>query len=548
MATNDEKFQTDDFACLSFGKRYLALGVSVYLTAVFIALNTGGLAEINTALFLCFSLLFAALTGGAVLALRICFRSRPELKSMLLPSFVIILIVILAFCRVYFFRYSHLQKSAVFKEGVRVVGIVKNEPSISSTGKTFSLDLDALQICRNNEEKLLKDEHLITLSVASDNSIPKYGDCISAIIDSDFYSNAKCEVKDRLLQSKIVFRGYSQKISAAALPENCRTSINAVEKLGMTLREAILRSCNMLSYGQDEKALLEGLLIGETSGFSDELYADYTSSGFIHIASVSGMHTSYLFLALSFLFGLLKLRKRIIAALAIPFILIFCAVALFTPSVCRAATMLIVLLFGQLLRRRGDGITSLAFAAAILVTANPFCLNNYSFLMSFGATLGLLIYSPLIENRLSILILKPNPSKAKLFNRVFPFVTKYCTSSVCLSLAATLGLAFFTMSFFGKLQWGAIIGNIIVFPITAFAFIGGFINAAIFCISENAAAFLAFFFINPSLKLMNITAHFFSADCFTLGTSYLPGFIFPAYIIFCIIIYVLLQKEPNTTC
>ena len=549
MDTNDKNnTQITDTACLSFGKRYLAVGVLVYLLAVFAALNTSGLSDIDRNLFISFSSAFALATGTIALTIFIFTRKSREFRILILSSFTIILIVILAFCRVYFCRLSLQEKSAIFEKNIEIIGIVKSTPVMSSTDKSFAVDIDVLQTSTDDSSKLLDSEHLISMNIAAENKLPQYGDCISFKIDADFFNDKPYSLQKRMFQSKIVFWGYTKEIDFVSPPENSRNAIGKTEQLGMFLRTGILNSTNLLTYGYDEKALLQGLLIGEMSGFSDELYADYTSSGFIHIASVSGMHTSSLFLALCFILGFFHFRKRHIAIVAIPLLILFCAIALFTPSVCRAATMLIVLLSGLIIRRRSDGITSLAFAAALLVTDNPFCLESPSFLMSFGATLGLLVYTTLILYHISFCNYEPPKPNPNFLQRVLSFLTKYYTNSMSLSLAATIGLGYFTMYFFGKLQWGSIIGNLLIFPITAFSFIGGYINCVFYYISENIATLFAHIFLNPVLYLMNCITEFFAAGIFTFKTPYLPVYLFPVYVIFCIILYIWMQKERDYTC
>ncbi len=545
MPTNDKNTQQDNAVCLSFGKRYLVVGVLAYILSVLIALNTGGFVNITPRSFMIYSGAFVFVVGTAALSVCVIFRKSREVRSFILSILLLTIIFVSGFCRVYFINRSLLDKASLFGQNTEIVGIVKSEPVLSGTDKSYAVDIDVLQVTNGEEVTSLDSPHLILLNISSEISPPQYGDCISAKIRFTLTDGSIGSLRSkRILQSKSVFWGYTDKIEFTSPPQNSRNSIGPVERAGRKLRNAILNSTELISYGSDEKALLQGLLIGETSGFSTELYEDYTSSGFIHIASVSGMHTSYIFLALSVLLGSFRLRKRMVALISIPLLYIFCAIALFTPSVCRAVVMMIVLLSGLLLHRHSDSITSLAFAAAILITDNPYCLEAPGFLMSFCATLAILLYYRHIISRLQFCIYNP-PAAARPVPKALSFISRYITSSVCLSLSGMVGLAYFTMHFFGRLQWGSIIGNLLMFPLTAVSFIGGYINCAIYYASENAASLVAYLFLNPVLWLMNKVTDFFATEIFDFNTRYLSAQYFPVYLILCIILFVWLQKDPR---
>ena len=153
-----------------------------------------------------------------------------------------------------------------------------------------------------------------------------------------------------------------------------------------------MESADAYLYGQDEKGLLIGILTGDRSEISNEGYA----SGFMHIAAVSGMHISYLLLFITAILSMFHLPKRLAAIITIPCLVIFAAAAQFTPSVCRAVFMMSVFLLSGILRRSSDSLTAIGMAALTLIISNPYYLDNASFLLSFGATVGILVfYGPL---------------------------------------------------------------------------------------------------------------------------------------------------------
>ncbi len=537
---------------LSFGRRYLVVGILCYILSVYVALNT----EISIAAdkLAVYSLCFLGALGFVGLTF-CCIIKHREARHLAIGVLIVASLIILGFCRVHFFNRSAEQKAEHFKPGTTVVGVVKSTPKLSSSGKTVVLVLDVLEADTDGEVFKPDSRCKITLYVKPENLsfTPSYGDCVTATIHTQTYTppafKGDFDHSRYLLQSRIVYSGLAISADRGTIPENSRKCINALEEYGFKVRNKILDSTLLPTYGANEKALLMGLLAGETLLFSSDLYEKYTDSGFIHIASVSGMHTSYLFLTLSFLLGAFYLKKRWISVISILCLVFFAAVSLFTPSVLRAVIMMSVLLSANLFRRTSDTATSLAVAAALLVTENPYCLESYSFLMSFGATIGIIVFYPLLRYRLGFLVAKP-PERITTrlrytLRRIATFLTSFCTSSVCLSISGTLGLAYFTMRFFGKLQLGGIIGNIIIFPITAFCFIGGYINCIVYHISKDVAALLAHFYLNPALKLTNSLADLFSAKWLRIENFYVSDSFFVTYILICIAIYVLLYKDDT---
>ena len=78
--------------------------------------------------------------------------------------------------------------------------------------------------------------------------------------------------------------------------------------------------------------MLNGIMLGERSSFSEKMSTDFSRSGISHITAVSGMHVAFFLAGISFLLGLIKINKtkKIISIFAvIAFVLITGA----TPSV-----------------------------------------------------------------------------------------------------------------------------------------------------------------------------------------------------------------------
>ena len=136
------------------------------------------------------------------------------------------------------------------------------------------------------------------------------------------------------------------------------------------------------------------MLIGMRDSIPEDLNNDYRAAGASHILVISGMHMSILVqFMLNALIGI-GIRRRYAILLTSPAVLLLMAVSGFSSSVLRSGIMQIIWLTGLLIGRKPDSLNSLAIAALILLTANPFAIGDISFLLSFSASLGMITLSP----------------------------------------------------------------------------------------------------------------------------------------------------------
>lgn len=145
-------------------------------------------------------------------------------------------------------------------------------------------------------------------------------------------------------------------------------------------------------------AILKGILLGDTSDVSDELRENFSRSGLSHIMAVSGMHVSTLLVLIFAVFRFFRMKKRIAGIFAALFIVLFVCFTGASPSAVRAGIMAIMAIAAELIYRRAEPFRSLAVAAFLILIFQPFAAFDISFLLSFGAVLGILLFSGRIEH------------------------------------------------------------------------------------------------------------------------------------------------------
>ncbi|HEX3038493.1 MAG TPA: ComEC/Rec2 family competence protein, partial [Oscillospiraceae bacterium] len=144
---------------------------------------------------------------------------------------------------------------------------------------------------------------------------------------------------------------------------------------------------------QQEADLVNGVLLGDTGSLSDEVQSDFRTIGISHILSVSGLHMATMAQFFLLLLAFIKVPKRYAAAFAAVGVFCFMAVTGFVPSVMRSGIMYLIYLAGMIVGRRADSLNSLGIAVLILCVINPYAAADVGLLLSFAATLGLIMLS-----------------------------------------------------------------------------------------------------------------------------------------------------------
>ena len=129
-------------------------------------------------------------------------------------------------------------------------------------------------------------------------------------------------------------------------------------------------------------------ICGDKTGMDSDVYNNFKDCGIAHLLAISGMHVSVFILILNKL--LFFLHKNIKDIVIIGFLLFYCYLVNFTPSILR---VVISFILGVLLAKTGIHISSckkLLLTAFIIILLDPFNIYSTSFQYSFSAALGVI--------------------------------------------------------------------------------------------------------------------------------------------------------------
>ena len=250
---------------------------------------------------------------------------------------------------------------------------------------------------------------------------------------------------DRNLLQQACFLTVSQDGPINWQPGACMNLLRRAAILSNTIAENAMK----LLRG-DEGALLGALLSGNRDGFSDEFDRALNTSGTRHITAVSGLHVMTLAGILLWVFG-----KRLGLLIAVPTAVVYAAVTGFTPSVVRAVILLLFWSASFWMKQEKDSLTALAAALVVLVGWNPFSCISSGLLLSFSATLGLILLSAPLYEVLS------RPMKRVKY-RLIGKTLHYLLATTAASLAATLFTMPLNLLFFDTVPLLGVLSNLLI--------------------------------------------------------------------------------------
>ncbi len=292
-----------------------------------------------------------------------------------------------------------------------------------------------------------------------------------------------------------------------------------IKTLGTFIKNKVVFATDKLLYDSPKLApILKGILVGDKAGFSDALYKKFSYAGLSHIVAVSGMHLSIFFALLSFLLQKLPTSYKKSLLFSVPVLFLFVAAANFTPSVCRAGIMMLVMIISVFLNQRYSPINSIFISLAIILWTTPYSLFSKSLSLSFGATLGILVFWKYLVNLFDFEIKMPNCMPKRLASFAEKAL-KFIVASLSTSFSAFLGTAYFSALFFQNVSWVQLLTNLWVVPVVTAVFCLGFAAVILFYISPYLAISIFYFPLRFLLQIIYKTAHIFGKRKFSFQVT-----------------------------
>ncbi len=213
---------------------------------------------------------------------------------------------------------------------------------------------------------------------------------------------------------------------------------------------------------KEDAAAIFAMLFGGYGGLQPELLEAFTSTGIVHILSVSGSHISLIAAVMAWLGMALRLSKGLRAVLVIGTIVVYSLLSGCVPPVIRSAVMGGLAFLALSLDRERDARRILLITGLVMLTVYPLLLFHISFQLSFLATAGLLYLAPVMREWLK---------KRRLGESV--------SAGLAITMAAQLSTLPILAWYFNQLSISSLLANLTIVPIVELIIVIGLFGGII---------------------------------------------------------------------
>lgn len=214
-------------------------------------------------------------------------------------------------------------------------------------------------------------------------------------------------------------------------------------RLANAARSAVSRGAD--SVPRTDRALYRGLVYGDDRGQPPGTAADFAAAGLTHLLAVSGQNVAFVLLAARPFLRSASFQTRWLLVVGV--LGLFGAVTRFEPSVLRAVTMALVVATAELVGREVSALRAVSVTVIALLVADPLLVAAIGFQLSVGATVGIVVLSSRIAERL------PGPEPVRV--------------GLATTMGAQLGVAPLLVVVFGPVGLVSLPANLLAAPAAA---------------------------------------------------------------------------------
>ncbi|HZA36362.1 MAG TPA: ComEC/Rec2 family competence protein, partial [Vicinamibacterales bacterium] len=234
-----------------------------------------------------------------------------------------------------------------------------------------------------------------------------------------------------------------------------------------------IRQLTMASVGSWDPttaAIVTAILIGDRAGLDDRIERDLQEAGTYHVIAISGGNIAILAGCLLLTCRLLRVPWRAGLSLTILLLIAYAELAGGGSSVSRATTMAVVYLAAMLLDQRTSAASALAVAASLILVGNPLALVDPGFLLTFGATIAIVLGVPAFTSAVAA-----------------PAMLRAPLALLGASAAAEVALLPLGPLFFSRVTLAGVLFNFAAVPLMSIVQIGGMVALAISAAAPSLA-------------------------------------------------------------
>lgn len=274
--------------------------------------------------------------------------------------------------------------------------------------------------------------------------------------------------------------------------KNCavtKATSHSIKYFPYKLRKMLVTVIN--SYmDSDNGGICSAIGFGERNYLTDNVKSDFKKAGMSHLLVVSGMHMSVVSMIFLFIFRKLFKKKFIYCPITILLVLFYMVLTGLSFSVIRSSIMVILMLLGMMISRQSDSLNSLGISAFVILLFNPYSAGDVGLLLSFGSTMGIILFSRPIRNFLV--------EKLKLHKRILIHILDL----IAITLSACTFSTPILILFFKRISLVQILSNLLISPVFEFLLIVVMIGGVL-GLTGIAVLYSPFLFVADKLATYN---------------------------------------------
>ena len=225
-------------------------------------------------------------------------------------------------------------------------------------------------------------------------------------------------------------------------------------------------------YGARSAAIARAVILGDRTGLDDETQERLQEAGTYHVIAISGGNIAILAGVLLALLRLFITRAGVVDVAVAAALVAYAGIVGGGASVVRATVMAVIFLLAHAVDARGRPLNTLACAAGLSLAAEPLIIFDAGAWLTYGATLAIIIGTPIVFAALPPL----------------PRVVQAVAALFVASLSAELALLPVAASVFNRVTAAGLVLNFAAIPLMSVVQVGGMVCLALAVLAPPVAS------------------------------------------------------------
>ena len=417
------------------------------------------------------------------------------IKIFIKSEVILTLIIISIISNFIVIRQNNKYNNLYCKEkDIVLTGIIVSNPIEKEYKRVYKIKVESL----NNNLKY-KNTYLLLNIKNNSNICLEYGEKVvlkGTFVEPKTKRNYKGFDYKSFLKTKKIY-GTVNVSKVDVVDQNCLNLIYSLSnKIFLDIKNKI-----QSTFPDKTNNLVLGIMLGYTDELDEDIIQSFRNSNMAHILAVSGMHISYITL------GLINICNPIIGKRKSRIIIIFVLIAYmiitgFSPSVVRASIMGSIMLFSKIVHRKNDIWNQMALSLLCILLYNPFLITSLNVLLSYGGTIGIVLFNKTIISLLEKIKIKDKKYKYRINKKMLNLI-RYFKETIAMSISVQIIIIPIVIVYFNKISFSFLVTSVFISIIIGPIIVLGFIAIIASFVSVNILKIVSFLLI-PNLQILEL--------------------------------------------